>query len=223
MKSRTICALLALAMWAPALSAAAPAARAFYCRASVPHTTYLTGIFTTAAVDNRDVASAWKLYLDNEHIVPELTPMCFSLSDVTTAKTNSDGERASAASANIQIVDVDWKFANQVPTSDPHQEYGYCQTGTSLADTTYFSDVFGVPMGLPSQRRVDVTTPFLQYLRSKYGDLPGLAAGAGPGPQGQWCQMLGNIADTERDKKDWEDKLRGSRKIVETGWRYSKN
>lgn len=191
----------------------------FYCSANAQkaRTLYLTGIFSAAA-EKRDVISAWKLYLESQHI--DAGPSCDAGVAPADVKAIQDVSRSSAANIRFQVIDVDWKFANQVPVSDPNMMYGYCQSGTSVTNAAYFSDVFGMSRQDVLQR-VQAATPFVQYVRAKYGDPPGLAVGTGPGPRGEWCTIIGNITDAERDKKSWEDKLRSpTRQIVETGWRY---
>lgn len=96
----------------------------------------------------------------------------------------------------------------------------HCQSGTSVVTATYFSDIFGLTVG-QAQASPQIAVAFFDYVRAKYGKPPGLAIGAGPGPNGEWCVWIGNIADAERDKSTWEAKLKSStRQIVETGWRY---
>lgn len=216
----TLCAMLSTGAGRVPL-AVQPLTMAFYCTANVQptKTVYLSRIFTVA-VEKRDVISAWRLYLDGQGIAPGQAVSCDGSVDPAGTKGLMDITRASAANLSMQVVDVDWTFANQVPISDPNMLYGYCQSGTSVANATYFSDVFGVNR-MDAMQQPDVATPFMQYVRTKYGNPPGLGVGTGPGPGGRWCMVIGNIADSQRDRKAAQDKLRSAtRQIIETGWRY---
>ena len=84
---------------------------------------YLTGIFSAAA-EKRDVISAWKLHLDGEGIDAGQAVSCDGSVDKTSVRTLQDLSRASAANLNAKVVDVDWKFAGQVPISQPNMLYG---------------------------------------------------------------------------------------------------
>jgi hypothetical protein len=200
---------------------AAPMTMNFYCTANVPqtHTRYLTAIFPAAATKG-DVISAWRLYLESQNINAGEQFTCDAGVNVADMQALVDISRQSAANLKSRVVDVDWKFAGQVPASEPNKVYGYCQSGTSVVSTTYFSDIFGVTVG-QAMSNPEVHAAFFEYVRATYGKPPGLAIGAGPGPNGEWCVLIGNIADAERDKATWEAKLKSStRQIVETGWRY---
>jgi len=217
----SLCALLA-ALLAPAVADAAPATAGYYCSAEVEHgkskTLYMTGIFHAAA-DPRDVNSAWQQYVESQHIDARPgSAACGSAPGDAQLDALRTMSRTTMASLKEPIVDVAWAFTGQVPPSQAGTLYGYCYSGTSVANATYFSDVFGATIAeMPSLP----IGQFFQDVRARYGNPPGLGTGTGPGPAGTWCPMIGNIADAERDKKAVEDKLRSpTRQIVETGWRF---
>lgn len=209
---------------APSVFASAMPVTSFYCTANAqaPRNYYLTGIFPAGA-DRRDVISAWRLYLESQGINPGPGPSC-QAGDPATLKQSADVTRQAAAAnpRGPRLVELDWRFAvGDVPPSDPNLLYGYCQSGTSVADATFFSDVFGLTRG--DAARNPAVVPFFQFVRARFGDVPGLGAGGSPGlePGDQWCTMIGNIADAQRNKNVWQQKLRGpARAIIETGWRY---
>ena len=198
---------IALAALLPTVATAAPLQMSFYCSANSPQakTEYMTRIFSAAA-DKRDVISAWRQYLEDKHIEVGRALSCDAGVKDEDVKRLQDVSRASIASIQWRIVDVDWTFSGQVPASQQNMVYGYCQSGTSVANATYFSDVFGLTL---AQVTPNAFVPaFFDDIRAKYGNPPGLASGTGPGPNGEWCAWVGNIADAERDKKAREDQLR---------------
>jgi hypothetical protein len=212
--------VIAVALLASVVASAAPLPMSFYCSADVPKekTLYMTGIFSATA-DKRDVMSAWRQYLEGRHIDIGQAVSCDAGVKVADVKPLRDVSRESIASIQWKVVDVDWEFAGQVPASKADMIYGYCQSGTSVANATYFSDVFGLTLAEVAPNAF--VQAFFEFVRSKYGNPPGLGSGRGPGPNGEWCAMVGNIADAQRDKRVWEDKLRSpTRQIVETSWRF---
>jgi len=215
-----LCGALAACMAAiPAY--AAPMTMNFYCMANVSqtHTRYITAIFPAAAIKG-DVINAWRLYLESQNINAGEQLTCDAGVSVADVQGRMDTSRQSAADLKSRVVEVDWKFAGQVPASEPDKVYGYCQSGTSVVSTTYFSDVFGVPVGQATSNP-EVAKAFFEYVGTTYGKPAGLGIGAGPGPNGEWCAWIGSIAEVERDKATTEGKLKSAtRQIVETGWRY---
>jgi len=215
------CALLTLAACFVPTVANAAIPMNYYCMANAQqaHTRYLTGIFSATA-EKRDVINAWAQYLESQHIDAGQSLSCDSAVDVAGVKTLSDISRQSAASLQTRVVDVDWKFTpGQVQASQPNTSYGYCETGTSVASTTYFSDVFG--LSIRDAMSNDYIVQFLQYVRGKYANPAGVGTGRGPGPNGEWCMLVGSVTDATRAKQAAEGNLRaGGRQIVETGWRY---
>src|SRR4030095_8316843 len=131
-----------------------------------------------------DVISAWRLYLESQNIDAGEQFMCDAGVNVADVQALMDISRQSAADLKSRVVDVDWKFSGQVPASEPDKVYGYCQSGTSVVTATYFSDIFGLTVG-QAQASPQIAAAFFEYVRAKYGKPPGLAIGAGPGPNGE--------------------------------------
>ena len=216
-------ALAAATFFAAGVASAAPINASWFCSAYAQstRTEYVTGIFS-ADLNNPDVASAWNRYLEGQHIDVGTTGGCQRAVSADGVKQLRDIARDTPNNIGAKLVDVDWKFApGQVAASDPGKLYYYCQSGTSVAGVTYFSDVFGLPAIAASGYQSLPITPFFQFVQKQYNSPPGLAVGPPTGPNGRWCEFVGNITETERSKKAWQDKLRAQgRQIVETGWKY---
>lgn len=76
----------------------------YYCTANVQkaRTLYLTGIFSSA-VEKRDVISAWKLYLEGQHIDAGEAVSCDAGVIPADVKAIQDISRASAANIKFRV------------------------------------------------------------------------------------------------------------------------
>jgi hypothetical protein len=213
----------ALVCIAPLQVAAATTSHYMYCWAHVQQAKarYLTDIFETTG-NPADVVSAWQQYLEAQHIDSGGQQNCDAGVRLADVKAMRDLHPGMADAIGAHVVAANWTYApGAVPESDPGLLYQYCQSGTSVAGTTYVSDVFGVALPKMVANAPDIAGAFFQYVSGKYGNPPGLGAGRPSGPGDRWCEFGSNISEAERSKKAWVDKLRSqSQKIVETGWHF---